>query len=88
MVDQTVRDSRRQRAGALCPLASLAGTLASIPVTLDDGRVASLSSLIYAIAFAPLASPKNASLLYALANLAVLFVILLWMYRRRIFLRA
>ena len=68
--------------------ALLAGTLASIPVTLDDGRVASVSSLIYAIAFAPLASPKNASLLYALANLAVLFVILLWMYRRRIFLRA
>jgi len=68
--------------------ALLAGTLASIPVNLDGGRVVSLSSLIYTSAFAPLASPKNASLLYALANLAVLFVILLWMYRRRIFLRA
>ena len=74
---------------ALYALSSLlAGTLASIPVNLDGGRVASLSSLIYASAFEPLASPKNASLLYALANLAVLFVILLWMYRRRIFLRA
>lgn len=37
--------------------------------------------------FAPLASPRNASLLYALAHLAVLFALLAWMYRRRIFLR-
>jgi predicted acyltransferase len=35
----------------------------------------------------PLASPKNASLLYAFANLAVLYALLSWMYRRRIFLR-
>lgn len=41
----------------------------------------------YVNIFAPLASPKNASLLYALANLALLFVPLAWMYRRRIFLR-
>jgi predicted acyltransferase len=37
--------------------------------------------------FAPLASPKNASLLYAFANLAILFLLLAWMYRRRLFLR-
>ena len=37
--------------------------------------------------FAPFAAPKNASLLYALANLVVLFALLAWMYRRRIFLR-
>jgi predicted acyltransferase len=37
--------------------------------------------------FVPLASPRNASLLYALAHLAVLFAPLVWMYRRRIFLR-
>ena len=74
---------------ALYALSSLlAGALARIHVNLDDGRAVSLSSLIYTSAFEPLASPKNASLLYALANLAVLFVILLWMYRRRIFLRA
>jgi predicted acyltransferase len=42
---------------------------------------------IYVNVFAPLAAPKNASLLYALANLAILFVLLAWMYRRRIFLR-
>jgi predicted acyltransferase len=37
--------------------------------------------------FEPLASPRNASLLYALAHLAVLFALLAWMYRRRIFVR-
>ena len=37
--------------------------------------------------FAPLASPKNASLLYALANLAVLFVLLWWLHRRRLYFR-
>jgi predicted acyltransferase len=41
----------------------------------------------YAHFFAPLASARNASLLYAFANLAVVFVLLAWMYRRRIFLR-
>ena len=42
---------------------------------------------LYVNLFAPFASPKNASLLYALANLALLFVLLVWMHRRRIFLR-
>ena len=37
--------------------------------------------------FEPLASPKNASLLFALSYLAVLYVILWAMYRRRIFLK-
>jgi predicted acyltransferase len=46
-----------------------------------------LSAWIHATVFVPLAAPKTASLLYALANLAVLFVPLLWMYRRRLFLR-
>jgi len=68
--------------------ALLASTLGSISLTLDDGRSVSLSGLIYASAFEPLAAPKIASLLYAVANLAVLFLVLLWMYRRRIFLRA
>jgi predicted acyltransferase len=48
----------------------------------------SLQSWLFTRAFEPFAAPKNASLLYALANLAVLFVILLGMYRRRIFIRA
>lgn len=66
----------------------LVSALSSISVTAGDGGAVSLLGLIYARGFEPLASPKNASLLYALANLAVLFLILLWMYRRRIFLRA
>ena len=37
--------------------------------------------------FVPLAEPRNASLLYALANLVVLFALLAWMYRRRIILK-
>lgn len=74
---------------ALYALAALlSSTLSSITVTAGDGRAVSLLHLIYVSAFEPLAPPKNASLLYALANLAVLFLILLWMYRRRIFLRA
>jgi predicted acyltransferase len=74
---------------ALYALAALlSSTLSAIRVAADDGRAVSLLHLIYTAAFEPLASPRNASLLYALANLAVLFLILLWMYRRRIFLRA
>jgi hypothetical protein len=37
--------------------------------------------------FAPIAAPTDASLLFATANLALLFVLLLPLYRRRIFLR-
>ena len=37
--------------------------------------------------FAPIASPNNASLLFAIANLALLFIVLLPLYRRRIFLK-
>lgn len=36
---------------------------------------------------APIASPINASLLFAIANLALLFIVLLPLYRRRIFLK-
>jgi predicted acyltransferase len=38
---------------------------------------------VYEHAFAPLAAPRNASLLYAAANLVVLFVLLAWLHRRR-----
>jgi predicted acyltransferase len=37
--------------------------------------------------FAPIASPINASLLFAITNLAVLFIVLLPLYRRRVFLK-
>ncbi len=38
---------------------------------------------IYQIAFAPVALPKNASRLYALANLTLLWVLHWWLHRRR-----
>ncbi len=65
----------------------LADTLGLIRVSGPDGGSISLARYIYLSFFVPLASPKNASLLYAVANLAVLFVLLAWMYRRRIFLK-
>ncbi len=68
--------------------ALLVKTLGRITITLDDGRAASGSRWIYQTAFAPYFAPNNASLLYALANLGLLFLVLLWMYRRKIFLKA
>ncbi len=65
----------------------LAKTLALIRVDDGQGSTIALSRWIYATAFVPLASPKNASLSYAFANLAVLFVLLWWLDRRRWYLR-
>ena len=42
---------------------------------------------LYDSCCAPIASPNNASLLFAIANLALLFMVLLPLYRRRIFLK-
>jgi predicted acyltransferase len=67
--------------------ALLVKTLALIKITAADGTTLSASRYAYLHYFVPLASPKNASLLYAVVNLAVLFVLLAWMYRRRLFLR-
>ena len=65
----------------------LVKTLGLIRVTTDDGRDIAVSRYAYQHWFVPLASPKNASLLYAVANLLVLYLLLAWMYRRRLFLR-
>jgi predicted acyltransferase len=65
----------------------LVKTLALIRVAGPNGRDISVSTWAYLHWFVPLAQPKNASLLYSVANLAVLFGLLWWMYRRRIFLR-
>jgi predicted acyltransferase len=52
------------------------------------GKPVSLYTAIYRQAFEPLAaSPYNASLLFALAYLAVLYAVLWLMYRRGIFLK-
>jgi predicted acyltransferase len=66
----------------------LVETMGMIRVSGPDGAGISLSRYIYLHYFAPFAAPKNASLAYALAHLAILYVLLAWMYRRRIFLRA
>ena len=50
-----------------------------------DSRM-SLARWIYVTAFLPLASPYNASLLYALANLALLYGLLAALHRRKIYL--
>jgi predicted acyltransferase len=65
----------------------LVKTLALIRVDGPEGTPIPISRYAYQQYFVPLASPKNASLLYALANLAVLFGLLAWMYRRRLFLK-
>jgi predicted acyltransferase len=65
----------------------LVKTLALIRVSTDDGREIAVNRYAYQQWFVPLASPKNASLLYAVANLIILFLLLAWMYRRRLFLR-
>jgi predicted acyltransferase len=65
----------------------LAETLGLIHVTGAQGREMGLGRYFFVEFLAPIASPKNASLMYALLNLLVLFALLAWMYRRRIFLR-
>jgi predicted acyltransferase len=47
---------------------------------------ASLGSWIYASAFQPFAPPQVASLLFAMANLALLYALLAWLHRKRIYL--
>ena len=65
----------------------LVKTLNLIRVAGPDGRDISVSRWAYLNWFVPLADPKNASLLYACANLVVLFALLAWMYRQRIVLK-
>lgn len=65
----------------------LVDTLGVIRIGSPGGQSDTASSWLYTHWFAPLASPKNASLLYACAHLAVLFVVLAWMHRRKLFLR-
>jgi predicted acyltransferase len=55
--------------------------------TAPDGSVISLKVTIYERAFAPLASPMNASLLFALCFIG-LWLFLMWLlYRKRIFIK-
>lgn len=65
----------------------LAKTLALVRVGDGQGSTMALSRWLYVSWFTPLASPKNASLMYAFANLAVLFVLLWLLHRRRWYFR-
>ncbi len=67
--------------------ALLVKTMALIKVSGPNGAPIGISAYAYLHYFAPIAAPKNASLLYAIANLLVLYALLAWMYRRRIFVR-
>lgn len=68
--------------------ALLVKTLARIRITSDDGPTLNASRWLYVSLLEPYFAPKNASLLYALLNLALLYLVLLWMYRRKLFLKA
>ena len=63
-------------------LSGLVGRIIGV-VHVDDAAQVSLKSWIYATAYAPFASPKNASLLFALTNLALLYVLLAALHTRR-----
>jgi predicted acyltransferase len=56
-------------------------------LTMADGKTMSLRGYIYQQYFVPLGDPYQASLQFALANLAVMFVLLYVMYRRKWFLK-
>jgi len=65
----------------------LVKTLVLVKMSSADGVRVSLYAWIYQHVFAPLASPKNASLLFAVAALVLLYGVLDLLYRRRWFLR-
>jgi predicted acyltransferase len=65
----------------------LVKTLLFFKVMGPGGALISVNRWLYSHWFEPFAAPKNASLLFALANLVVLYVLLEVLYRRRWFLR-
>ncbi len=65
----------------------LVKTLVWIKVTGSTGTAQSAYAWLYQHAFAPVAAPRNASLLFALAALVLLYGVLEVLYRRRWFLR-
>jgi predicted acyltransferase len=65
----------------------IAKVLTYVKLPQADGTTRALKSVIYQDWFAPLAAPINASLLFAVANLVVLYGVLWVMYKRGIFLK-
>ena len=65
----------------------LVKTLLFFKVSGGDAAEMSVNRWLYVTWFQPYADPKNASLLFALANLALLYLLLEFLYRKRWFLR-
>lgn len=73
---------------AMFVLAGLSGRLLGlVQWTADDGKTITLKSWLYTGLFTPLASPVNASLLYALAFVAAHFTVAWAMWRRKWFVK-
>lgn len=68
-------------------LSGLIGRLLEVVKVTSDGKQLSLHTAIFESVFEPIASPKNASLLYALANVLLLYLVAYGMYRKRWFVR-
>jgi predicted acyltransferase len=66
---------------------ALAATLNSIHVRLSGGDIVSVQDFIYSRLFAPFASPPNASLLYALAYVALCWAAMAVLYRKGIVIK-
>ena len=65
----------------------VAKTMGMIKVTQDDGTLISLQRHIYTHLFVPIASPLNASLLYAICFIGVMFLVVWFMWRMKWFLK-
>jgi predicted acyltransferase len=69
-------------------LAGVVGrTMALIKVAQDDGTLISLQRHIYMHFFVPLASPLNASLLYAICFIGMMFIVVWFMWRMKWFVK-
>lgn len=66
---------------------ALARTLGMVRVADGEGKTISLHGWLWRSVFAPLADPMNASLLFALSEVLLLFLIAWWMYSRRVFVK-
>jgi predicted acyltransferase len=65
-------------------LSGLAARLIGV-VMIDQASRLSVKDWVYATLFEPFASARNASLLFALANLLLLYALLAWLHRRRLY---
>jgi len=68
-------------------LTSAAGEKVALKTYLNDRRCAPFASPETAPFFGFLASPKNASLMWAFLYVVVLYLVAYWMYRRKWFLK-